>query len=123
MQIVTHALGFALTDALALALRRRLHFAFDHLGEPVRRVVVRLSDVNGTRGGADKRCQLHVQLDRAPDVIVEDVQSDLYLAINRAIERAARTIGRRLGRVRQIGLRSRAERPLLRLRAQTEVQS
>ncbi|MFO1496554.1 MAG: HPF/RaiA family ribosome-associated protein [Lysobacterales bacterium] len=120
MQIVTHALGFALTDALALALRRRLQFAFDHLGAPVRRVVVRLSDVNGTRGGADKRCQLHIQLDRAPDVIVEDVQQDLYVAINRAIERAARTIGRRLGRVRQIGMRTRPEAPL---RTQTELSS
>jgi len=102
MQIITHVRGFGLSDGLSKHLRRRLQFAFDRIDNPVRRVVVRLSDVNGTRGGEDKRCHLQVQFDRKPDVIVEDVQSDLYLAMSRAIERAARTITRRLVRLRQL---------------------
>jgi hypothetical protein len=41
----------ARTEGLACA--RRLAFALNHI---VSRIVVRLSDVNGPRGGVDKRC-------------------------------------------------------------------
>lgn len=102
MQIVTRASGLPLSDAMTEFLHRRLHFAFDRVGETVRRVVVRLSDVNGDRGGIDKRCHLQVQLQRMPDVLIEDVQPDLHVAITRAVDRAARTITRRMGRSRRL---------------------
>ena len=100
MQIVTQTHGFALTTALRHHVRQRLHFAFDRIGDRIRRVVVRLSDINGPRGGADKRCQLQVHLDQLPEVVIEDTQSDLYAAVDRAAERAARTVARRLSRER-----------------------
>ncbi len=100
MQIVTRAHGFGLTDALHQHVQQRLHFAFDRIGDRIRRVVVRLSDINGPRGGADKRCQLEVHLDQSPNVVIEDTQSDLYAAVDRATERAARTVARRLSRER-----------------------
>lgn len=100
MQIVTHTHGFAMTDVLNHHVRRRLHFAFDRIGDRIRRVVVRLSDINGPRGGADKHCQIQVHLDQLPEVVIEDTQSDLYAAVDRAAERAARTVTRRLSRER-----------------------
>ena len=100
MQIVTHTHGFAMTDALRHHVRQRLHFAFDRIGDRIRRVVVRLSDINGPRGGADKRCQLEVRLEQLPEVVIEDTQSDLYAAMDRAAERASRTVARRLSRER-----------------------
>ena len=57
---------------------------------------VTLSDLNGPRGGIDKRCLVQVKLDGLMSVVVEDVQSDLYTAINRAAGRAGRTVMRRL---------------------------
>ena len=50
----------------------------------IQRVVMRLSDINGPRGGADKRCHLQVVLAGLPDVVVEDIEADLYVAIDRA---------------------------------------
>ena len=100
MKIDVQAHNFALTHALRDHVRQRLHFAFDRIGDRVRRVVVRLSDINGPRGGADKRCQLQVHLDQLPEVVIEDTQSDLYAAVDRAAERAARTVARRLSRER-----------------------
>ena len=108
MHIVTHVIGFEVTNGNIQFLHRRLHLALDRLGDSVRRVVVRLSDVNGHRGGIDKRCQLQVQLQGAPDVLIKDVQPDLYLAITRVVDRAARTIARRIGRSRQPALNARA---------------
>ena len=102
MEITIHARGFALTTAIETHLQRQLRFALDHLDDRVRRVFVRLSDINGRRGGIDKRCQLQVTLAGSSDVLIEDVQTDLYLAVSRAVERAAAAVTRRMGRMRQM---------------------
>lgn len=104
MHIVTHASGFAVTDSNIQFLHRRLHFALDRLSDSIQRVVVRLSDINSHRGGIDKRCHLQVQLQGMPDVLIEDVQPDLYLAITRSVERAARTVTRRMARAKALAL-------------------
>jgi ribosome-associated translation inhibitor RaiA len=62
---------------------------------------MRLSDINGPRGGVDKCCRLQVVLDGLPDVVVEDIETDLYVAIDRAASRAGRTSRRRLTRWRE----------------------
>ena len=68
-----------------------------------------LSDINGPRGGADKRCHLQVLLAGLPDVVIEDVEVDLYIAINRATDRAGRTVVRKIDRQQTL---IRQNRPL-----------
>ena len=96
MQTNIQARGFSLTDALETHVHNRIGFTFLHASNRVHRVHVRLSDLNGPRGGVDKRCLVEVRLEGLPVVIVEDVQSDMYTAIDRAVGRAARTVKRRL---------------------------
>ena len=96
MHIAIQARGFPLTEALKSHVVKRLGYTFSRASDRVRRVHVRLSDLNGPRGGVDKRCHVEVRLDRLPVVVVEDVQSDMYTAINRAASRAARTVMRHL---------------------------
>ncbi len=98
MQIDIQSRGFSLTDALLSYAERRLLFAMSYCSGHVNRVVVRLSDINGPRGGADKRCHIQVVLAGIPDVVVEDTEVDLYTAIDRAIDRARRTVFRRVDR-------------------------
>jgi len=100
MQIEIQAVEFDLTDALREHVQRRLHFALSRFEGRVARVIVRLSDLNGPRGGADKNCRLQIRVHGLPDVIIEDVEADLYVAINRAADRAARTVERQLRRAR-----------------------
>jgi ribosome-associated translation inhibitor RaiA len=45
-------------------------------------------------------------------VVIEDVQSDLYRAVDRAADRASRTISRRLSRLRRRDRGSRGARHL-----------
>jgi ribosomal subunit interface protein len=110
MQIDVQALDFQLTPALREHTERRLRFALGWAESRLVRLVVRLSDLNGPRGGVDKRCQLHLKLTAAPPIVIEDTETDLYAAINRAADRAGRTVARRLDRSRN--LRSRP-RPLV----------
>ncbi|MCG6861523.1 MAG: HPF/RaiA family ribosome-associated protein [Chromatiaceae bacterium] len=98
MQIDIEARDFPLTQALRSHAERRLRSALTCCGEHIRRVAMRLSDVNDPRGGADKRCRLQVVLAGLPDVVVEDTQADLYVAIDRATDRAGRTLVRKIDR-------------------------
>lgn len=102
MQIEIEARNFPLTQALRSHAERRLRSALTCCGDHIRRVAVRLSDVNGPRGGADKRCRLQVVPADLPDVVVEDVEADLYVAIDRATDRAGRTLVRKIERRRTL---------------------
>ena len=98
MQIDIQARDFSLTGALRSHAERRLHFALSSCDDHIQRIVMRLSDINGPRGGADKRCHLQVVLKGLPDVVIEDTEADLYVAIDRATDRAGRTVVRKIDR-------------------------
>jgi len=98
MQIDIQSRGFSLTEALLNYAQRRLLFSLAYCNGHIKKVVIRLSDINGPRGGADKRCHVQVMLTGIPDVIVEDTEVDLYNAIDRAIDRARRTVVRKIDR-------------------------
>lgn len=100
MQVDIQAHGFALTDGLRQYVLKRLNNSLSHSDDHIMRVIARLSDINGPRGGEDKRCLIELRLKQAPEVVIEDTESDLYIAIDRASERAGRTLARRLGRQR-----------------------
>jgi len=98
MNVQIRALGFALTNGLREHVERRLAYALNQGRDIVSRIVVRLYDVNGPRGGVDKCCGIEVRIKGAPALVVKDVQTDLYVAIDRACERIGRTLHRRLSR-------------------------
>lgn len=102
MQFHIHAANFPLTVALRRHIERHVHFDLARFQPVVRKIEVHLSDVNGPRGGQDKRCQVRVRLAGHPDVVIEDTEADLYHAVDRALGRAARSVSRRLGRARNI---------------------
>ena len=96
MKIGIQCRGFSLTSAIAGRVRKRLDFLLGRGLNRLRRVDVTLSDLNGPRGGVDKRCLIKVSIDGLRPVVIEDIQSDLYMAIDRAVGRASRTVLRRM---------------------------
>lgn len=112
MQIDIQARNFSLTDALRNHAERRLRFALTCCNSHIQRIFMRLSDINGPRGGEDKRCHLQVVLGGLPDVVIEDTEADLYVAIDRATDRARRTAMRRIERQQSL-LRQPAPEPEL----------
>jgi ribosome-associated translation inhibitor RaiA len=73
---------------------RRVRFALRRLGWLVPRAEVQMSDVNGPRGGLDKRCQVELRTDGAGSVVVASVASDWRSALDNALARAARVLMR-----------------------------
>lgn len=98
MQIQLQARDFPLTEALVDYVERSIQFELSSRYEQIRRIAVRLSDVAGARGRVAKRCQIQVSLPRLRDIVVDEHERDLYIAIERAIQRAGRTVNRRLKR-------------------------
>jgi ribosomal subunit interface protein len=100
MNIQIRTIGIVLTSAVREHVERRLQFAFGWADERLRHVAVRLSDENGPRGGEDKRCRIQISFAGAPSLVVDDTEADLYVAIDRAADRAGRSLARRLERQR-----------------------
>ena len=97
MQVDIRARGFELTEGLRQHTERRLDFALGWADYDIRKVAVRLFDINGPRGGEDKCCRIQVTLPNAQ----EDTEADLYLAIDRAAERVENSVARRLERQKE----------------------
>ena len=104
MKIDIKTNGFEVTDGLRDYVQRRLDFALDWAKHEVRRITINLSDINGPRGGKDKRCQMHIPLSGHRDVVIQDTESDLYAAIDRAADRASQTLDRRLRRIKDTSI-------------------
>jgi putative sigma-54 modulation protein len=101
MHIDIQARGFELTDGLREHTMRRLSFATDWARDEVRRVTVRLSDINGPRGGEDKRCLIQIPLAGKTDIVIDELDSDLYVAIDKAIGRIERVLAKQIERARE----------------------
>lgn len=98
MKIDIQARDFKLTESLMTYVKDRIHYLLGSRLDQIQKITVRMNDINGPRGGVDKRCQVRVTLPRLKEVVIEDVQSDMYVAIFRAMDRASRTVNRRLSR-------------------------
>lgn len=80
-------------------------------GDFIREIHVTLRDINGPRGGIDMECQVRVRLRRHPEVIVTERASRVDEATSGALNRVARSIGRRLAQqARRVRMGSHRER-------------
>lgn len=73
----------------------RFATALGRFASRIHSLVVRIGDVNGPRGGEDKRCLVHVRLASPRRMtIIEDTDPSAAAAISRAADRAGRTVAR-----------------------------
>ena len=103
MYVHVRARRLPLTNALEEYVERRIRFALGRFTLRISGVIIRLSDTNGPRGGSDKRCSVNIVL-RAPRsvLILEETGADLYATIDRAADRTARSVNRRLEKERDL---------------------
>ena len=87
----------SLRETIAL----RLRFALARFSERIRSVDVQIADVNGPRGGVDKRSRIAVHLVPTGSVLIEERDTDAHVAVAKAFARAARAVVRALERRRK----------------------
>lgn len=78
--------------AMRPLVQRRVHFVLRRLRWLVTRTTVQLSDVNGPRGGLDKRCQVIVKPVGLAPVVVTAHSRDWRQALDNALARVGRVL-------------------------------
>lgn len=92
----------ALVDAVpSVNLRResekRLQFAAAPFESQIQEIGIVLRDVNGPRGGVDKRCVVIARLRRGGSLEIEQTSASFVDAIRRAAKRLHNLLRRRVG--------------------------
>ena len=90
----------------------RVRFALRRLAALVPRAKVQFTDVNGPRGGVDKRCQVELKTARAGTLVIAYLARDWRTALDRSLTRATRVLTRGLQR-NQKPVRGRTAKPAL----------
>ncbi len=96
MRINIQTQGFKLTSAIDAHVRKQLSRNFRAMENHIIAVDVFLRDINGPKGGKDKRALVSVQLASQPAVKVEVLHTDLYAAVSVTARRAQRAMKRTL---------------------------
>ena len=89
-------------------IRQKLVRKLGKYQQSIERISVRLSDVNGPRGGADQRCRIKVVLIALPSVVVERRHAQLQAAVDTAVHATTEAVRRIVGRRRMKPLHGRA---------------
>jgi ribosome hibernation promoting factor len=99
MEVEVRIQGTDLADAVRTYAARRIRFALGRFISRVGRVVIRISDVNGTRGGVDQCCHISAELLPSGKVVLEQVDADLFVAVDRSAERVGQAFRREIQRL------------------------
>lgn len=102
MRLEMYGLKYELNDALKDHIERRLSTALGRLKGRIDRITIRLVDVNGPRGGIDKRCRIIVSLSPRGQVIVTGSDHDPFALVNRAAKRTGHIVRKVLERQRRV---------------------
>lgn len=100
MEVEVRIQGTDLADAIRRYAARRIRFALGRFAPRVGRIVVRISDINGVRGGVDQCCHISAELLPKGKVVLDQVDADLFSAIDRASERIGQAFRREVQRRR-----------------------
>lgn len=87
----------------------RVRFTLRRMSAMVARAKVQFSDINGPRGGVDKRCQIELSTETAGTVVISSLAQDWRTALDRSLRRATRVLRRGVQR-KQTPMRGRNER-------------
>lgn len=98
MRIDLHCDNVDVAPGLRDYVARRMRFAIGRFQDHIRWARVKVADVNGPRGGTDKRCVVQLRLRNLPDVVFAITQIDVRTAVDQAADRVARVLAQRLRR-------------------------
>ena len=104
MQVNAQARPFKLTPALQDSVMRSLSTVERRFGDRIKKVTVRMDDINGHRGGVDKRCRIVIDARPRQTVVVEALSEDMYQSISQATKRAESALGRTLRHRRKVNV-------------------
>lgn len=101
MNITTTAQNFAADSAVDIFVRHELQNALARLDSDIIAIDVFMKDINGPKGGVDKRALIRVQLGNRQVITTKTEHENLFGAIKTGVKRTKRAVRRNLRRSRQ----------------------
>ncbi len=102
MRIQMRAVHVAVRPAVRAAIEEKLEAVLGRFEQRIVRAEVWVVDVNGPRGGPDKRCRMRVKLRPRGRLYIQETDSDVTVAADRALERLVIALNRSLERRRDM---------------------
>jgi ribosome-associated translation inhibitor RaiA len=99
MRLELRAEGIPMTEGLRDFIERKVRLALGRCGQRVRRVRVRLTDVNGPKKGEDIRCNIQASVIPAGTLTIDEQRCDPFAAVARATARVGYRLARHLERL------------------------
>lgn len=103
MEVEVQARGLSAAPFLRQHARQRMKSALGCFRYSVHTVSVRLGDINGPRGGADKLCRIVVRLKNSSLVVIEELGDDIFQVIDKVADRVHQSVSRQVGRIKRNG--------------------
>lgn len=100
-------LAVELDDDEQAYVRRKLGMKLGKFATSIERISVRVTDMNGPRGGVDQVCIIKVVLSGLPSVVIERRHAALHAAIDDALRATEQAVRRSVRRRRMKPLRGR----------------
>lgn len=104
MEVRIQMSNLTLTDrertSLRMHVQQRIERAFARIGRRIRHVDVYLNDVNGPRGGPDKRCVIKVDTHGTEPIVAHGLDRNLFSLVNQMTVTAVRGTIKRIRRSR-----------------------
>lgn len=88
--------GIDADASLRNQISETIDHSLDHAKVNVDFVTVRVSDINGPRGGSDKHCQIHLKLFGLPNIVISETSNSVGKSITRAAQKIERVAKRAL---------------------------
>jgi putative sigma-54 modulation protein len=101
MEMVLRHKHVPVGQALRKYVAEHVNTAFGKFADRIQRVTIFLADMNGPRGGVDKRCNIAVQLAKGRTIRSGNTNTHLVAAVYFATDRAAHAVQRALERRRK----------------------
>src|SRR5579864_8541544 len=98
MKLEVRGRAVEITEMVRRYAERRLGFALDRFAERIRIVRLKVGDMNSSRGGVDKRCQLTISLAHSSPMTLESRASTVQGAIDRIASKVGGLVERRFKR-------------------------
>ena len=100
-------IGVDLADDQQAYVRRKLGMKLGKFATSIERISVRVTDMNGPRGGVDQVCNVKVVLSGLPSVVIERRHAALHAAIDDALRATEQAVRKSVRRRRMKPLRGR----------------
>lgn len=97
-------------NKISRTVARRARLALSRFATSIQAITIRITDINGPKGGEDIRCVVSVKLALAGEVVVQGEGEKSLSVLNHCLSRAERAVSRNLDRRRDTPIRMNRRR-------------